>query len=344
MVYEQLPEELAAWIGKNVPGLGDALELHRLTGGNSNLTYRVVGQSGDEVVLRCPPHQRSKEGGAHDLEREFRVLTALHPTAIPVPEPIAYCSDPSIGSCYLMEFVRGLTVDSTVVADLSAAARGRLGHEMFEVLAGIHHLEPAELGIGDLAPLTGYMPRQVERWKKQAMASANGVPESLELILELSERLIDRLPADRPGRLIHGDFGIQNCLSGPDGELLAVLDWELCTIGDPAADLATSLAYWTDPEDLEPVFRKSVSRLPGFPRRAELLRRYTACSPEPLPDLQPYEAFAYWKMACVFLGVARRYRRGTLGADEARADRFEASALRLVRQASHLLESAGARQ
>jgi aminoglycoside phosphotransferase (APT) family kinase protein len=300
--------------------------------GGSNLTYEVTDGDGRRHALRRPPVGRALKT-AHDVLREWRVLTALDDSggAVPVPEPIALCRDDAVTGApfYVMAFADGTilrTADdaSAVDGDVMRAA----GDSLVETQIAMHALDVEAIGLGDLGPPTGYVERQLDRWLRQY---DSGRVRRVHLIEELHHRLSRTVPAPsgKPG-LVHGDYRFDNVVLADDGTVAAVLDWELCTLGDPVADACWSLQYWADPDDEVTFLTSSPTLARALPRRSEVLGRYAALSGRPLDDWPWFEVFGWWKMGCIVEGVhARRSkgqgagaRSGPLASIAARADQF----------------------
>jgi len=251
---------------------------------------------------------------AHDVTREFRLLRALRPTPVPVPEPVACCEDPAVNDApfYVMGFVDGLVVRNRRVGrqSLTASARRPAAESLVDVLAALHTVDPAAVGLGDLAPREGYVARQLRRFHSQWEKSRS---RDIDDMGRVHDVLVERMPARPVTGIVHGDYRLDNCVVGADGTVLAVLDWELCTLGDVLGDLAMLLVSWTRPDDKAPPWPESASVLDGFPERGELVARYVERSGHDAADLAYYEAFALWKLACISEGVYSRYKAGAMG-------------------------------
>lgn len=301
------------WLASHVPGLRAPVRLALVAGGRSNLTYQVTDATGATFALRRPP-----TGGvlstAHDMSREWRFLSALEPTAVPVPRPLAYCADTTVTGAefYVMAFVDGL-----VLADLDAglrlerSARTRAGHDVIDVLVRLQEVDPVAVGLGDQVRDRGYVERQLYRWHRQVRQSGAA---GLALLDEVHDLLAARVPAQGNG-IVHGDFRPGNMAFGPDGRLLAVLDWELATTGDPLADLGWLVATWQDPDQGPGPTTPGPSAAPGFPGTDELVARYAQRSGRDVSDLPYFVAFARWRSACIMAGVHARYLAGVMGDD-----------------------------
>ncbi|GAY12009.1 phosphotransferase family protein [Pseudonocardia sp. N23] len=308
---------LARWLHTHVDEVSAAsgtLRTERIAGGHSNLTYRIVDDAGVSWALRRPPI-----GGvlatAHDMSREWRFISALHPTPVPVARPVAYCADTDVigAEFYVMGFVEGVVLgDDAAGAAYPEQARHPAGLAMVDVLADLHRVDPTEVGLGDLARPGSYLERQLRRWLRQAHASS---VEDLSGIDAVHDLLLARRPADQRTRIAHGDYRAGNLMVSPQGSVEAVLDWELATLGDPLADLGWLLMSWARPDDDEPAGVSGPSMQSGFPERAELLGRYVERTGTPLDDATVgyYVAFAHWRSACIGAGVYSRYAAGHMG-------------------------------
>jgi aminoglycoside phosphotransferase (APT) family kinase protein len=305
---------VTAWLGANVPGVRPPLEVRLITGGHSNLTYRVTDAAGASWVLRRPP-LHGVLPSAHDMGREHRVISALAGTPVPVPATFGLCQDPAVTGApfYVMAFVDGVILrdEATVAATLDEPARGAAADSLIDTLVALHAVDPERVGLGQLGRHHGYLERQLARWQRQLEQSRTRPLPALD---EVHRRLRDRLPAQvGPARIVHGDFRLDNLVLSPAGRVLAVLDWELCTLGDPLADLGLLLVYWAEPGDQTLPLIAAPTVMPGFPSRAAVARAYATRSGRDLSDLDGYVAFATWKLAVILEGVVARHTTGAYG-------------------------------
>lgn len=304
------PEELDAatdWMTANVAGFHGPAEAIKFDVGQSNPTYRIATPDQSYVLRRKPPGVLLKS--AHAVEREFRVQKALFNSAVPVPEMFALCEDDAvIGSAfYVMQDVAGRNLDDPSLPDLSTSDRSAIFNEMNRVLAAIHDVDLTATGLLEYGPDGNYYERQYGRWSKQYHASETGVVAPMDALMEW---LSAHLPDDDGQRsLVHGDYRIDNMLFAKDSAAcVAVLDWELSTIGHPYADLAGVIMQWQLPpgqegRGLAGVDRKSA----GLPTDAEFVQAY--CQRRGLPEVENfgfYVAFSFFRMAAILQGVKKR--------------------------------------
>ncbi|MGW1234084.1 phosphotransferase family protein [Streptomyces californicus] len=307
------PESLRARLDRERPGLvSGPLEARLIEGGRSNLTY-VVGDGTEQWVVRRPPlgHVLAT---AHDMAREYRVISGLHPTAVPVPEPLLLCEDDAVlgAPFYVMEYVEGVpyrTAEQLAPLGPERTRAAVLG--LVDTLVDLHAVDPGAVGLGDFGRPEGFLERQLRRWGKQLDASRD---RELAGVDALHADLGRSLPASPAPTVVHGDYRLDNVLLGPDERIRAVLDWEMSTLGDPLTDLGLLVMYSSDlglPES--PV--STTSGAPGHPSPAELIERYAARSGRDTSAISWYTAFAWFKLAVILEGIHYRYTLGqTVGA------------------------------
>jgi len=307
------------WICRNLPDadLNGPWAPEIISGGLSNITYRLQLPSGNLIVRRPPLGPLLPR--AHDVAREYRVLSALAPTAVPVPEPLGLCTDPDVigAPFYVMPEVPGEVLRTAqATAELSPAERAALGQQLAAALAALHTLAPDAVGLGDYGRREGYCRRQIATWGAQWQRSCRRELPEMELLLAA---LDERAPQDSRSSIVHGDYRLDNTIvdrnTGP--HIAAVLDWELSTLGDPLADLGLSMTYWHDVGDDErgciPV-AAGVTAWPGFPTARGFAESYAALSGTHLRNLEFYLALGAMKLAVILEGVHARYLLGrTLG-------------------------------
>jgi aminoglycoside phosphotransferase (APT) family kinase protein len=305
-------ERVSSWLLSNIDGAVAPFEFAVIAGGRSNLTFTVTGADGGRFVLRRPPlgHVLAT---AHDMEREHRIIAAIGPTGVPVPPALGVCTDERVNGApfYVMGFVDGVVLDAPEKAvALPVELRRPASEHLIDVLADLHSLDVDEIGLGDLARREGYVERQLKRWTTQW---DNSKTRELASIDEVAKRLADDMPTQQGVSVAHGDYRFGNCLTDVGrGRIAAVLDWELCTLGDPLADLGYLGVYWTDPGS--PARRHNdPSGADGFPTYAELLDRYATRTGRDLSQIDYYVAFSSWRLAVISEGVYARYLHGAMG-------------------------------
>jgi aminoglycoside phosphotransferase (APT) family kinase protein len=304
------------WLTRHVPGAQAPFEYTRIAGGRSNLTYEVRAADGRRLVLRRPPLGNVLQS-AHDVGREHRIISALAAVPWPVATPLANCEDPAVNGApfYVMEFVDGAILRTEAEAEdaFDAPGRGAIGRSLVDLLADLHRLDPDAVGLGTLGRKAGYAERQLRRWHAQYESSKE---REIPAIDEVHRRLSANVPEQRRTAIVHGDYRIDNCVIAPDASVRAVLDWELCTLGDPLADLGLLMVYWVErDDDASRVLTGRATAAAGFPTRAELVERYAERSGADVSRLDFYVALGYWKLACIFAGVRARYGAGVMGDD-----------------------------
>lgn len=304
---------VTAWLGAQIDGLVPPLDFTKLTGGHSNFTYRVDDASGRSFVLRRPPMGELLPS-AHDMGREYRIISALWSTPVPVPEPVAFCEDPAVTGAwfYCMGLVdgRSLYLREDVENYIPETNRRALGFSFVDVLADLHDLDPDDVGLGGLGKKTDYVARQLHRWFASWNASPTPDVAGVTDVARLHDLLSARIPQQGPARIVHGDYGLHNCLSHHSGHIAAVVDWEISTLGDPLADLAYALNTWADTEDPLPVRADGPTQAPGFPTKGELLDRYATRTGRDVSGIDFYVSFNHWKTVCIIQGVYARYQAG----------------------------------
>jgi aminoglycoside phosphotransferase (APT) family kinase protein len=304
------PPRLARWLSANGIASGGQLGVELIAGGRSNLTYRL-DLSGSRLVLRRPPLGHVLPT-AHDMTREYRVLSALSGTDIPVPTPVAICNDQDVVGApfYLMEYVEGQVLRTRQDGEQVTPDQGRqLSERLAEMLAAIHSVDVEAVGLTGFGRPQGYLARQLARWQRQwELSNTRDMPGYDRLV----ERLTAGLPEDGDHTLVHGDFRLDNMLVtlGAHPAVAAVVDWEMSTLGDPLADLGLSLIYWADPDDppeLDISVGSTITAGPGFLSRAELASRYTELTGRDLSGIGYYMAFGCFKLAVVLEGIHARF-------------------------------------
>lgn len=302
------PEKLRGRLDRDRPGLVDGpLSARLIEGGRSNLTYLVTDGTHDWVVRRPPlGHVLAT---AHDMKREFRVISALHPTAVPVPEPLLLCEDSEVlgAPFYVMEYVTGTPYRTAEQLSPLGPERTRaalLG--LLDTLVELHAVDPAAVGLADFGRPEGFLDRQLRRWGKQLDASRN---RDLAGVDELHAALGRSLPHSPAPTVIHGDYRLDNVLIGDDDRIKAVLDWEMSTLGDPLTDLGLLVMY-SAPLEITGSPISTTAGAAGHPDPAELIERYAAGSGRDTSAIAWYTAFAWFKLAVILEGIHYRYTLG----------------------------------
>jgi aminoglycoside phosphotransferase (APT) family kinase protein len=323
--------QVEAWFAANAAGVVLPLSFERIAGGLSNLTYRVVDAAGNRWALRRPPLGK-RLGSAHDMAREHRVLAALQPTEVPVPPLVGLCEDESVTGApfYAMEFVEGPILRGLAEAEASFPDEGErraIGERVADTLAQIHAVDPDAVGLGDLGRKEDYVARQLRRWQGQWEKSKT---RELAAVDRVHERLAARIPEQGPATLVHGDYRLDNMILTAGGEVAAVVDWELCTLGDPLADVGTLMAYWPERGEGGIALGAPANLAPGFPTRDELVARYAEASGRDVSELDFFLALGYWKLAIILEGVYARYAAGAYGKADANLEAFAEMVERLA--------------
>lgn len=313
-------KRLQSFLGSRLPEFETALAARQFKGGHSNPTYLLEANGRCYVLRRKPPGKLLPS--AHAVDREFRVISALHAQGFPVAEPVIYCDDESvIGTAfYLMKFVAGRVIWEPHMPDADACERAAVYDAMNATLARLHGFDPAALGVADFGRGENYVARQIQRWSKQYHASQT---EPIEEMDALVAWLPEHLPPPAPVRLVHGDYRLDNIiLALSEPKILAVLDWELSTLGDPLADLAYHLMQWDMPPSetgagVGSLLGHNLVAL-GIPTRADYVAAYVSRTGlDPRPHLPVYLAYNFFRLAAIFQGIVGRARDGTATSKEA---------------------------
>ncbi|MDH3706150.1 MAG: phosphotransferase family protein [Acidimicrobiia bacterium] len=323
------------WLDERVERSGD-LRFELITGGRSNLTYRVADDSGVRWVLRRPPLGQVL-ATAHDMGREHRLIAALKHSDVPVPPLIGLSADDDVNGApfYVMEHVDGVIArDPATAEQLSVDHRMTASRDLIDVMARLHAIEPASVGLDDLAKKDDYIARQLRRWLGQFEKSKT---RELPLMHEVHDRLAASIPDQDGAGIVHGDYRLDNCIIGTDGTVAAVLDWELCTLGEVRADLGLLLVYWTEPGDELTALDNAPTTVPGFATRAQLTEWYADATGVDLADLDYFVAFSYWRLACILEGVYSRYLADVMGDRPEGFEAFGDGVVNLVEAAHHTL-------
>ncbi len=327
---------VGAWLDQHLAGCRGPYTFRLIAGGRSNLTYTVDDAAGRRVVLRRPPlgHVLAT---AHDVAREHRLISAVGPTGVPVPEALGVCTDPAVNDApfYVMSFVDGVVLDSTERAQLmSAEARADAGRDLIDVLAALHAVDVDAVGLGDLAKRDGYVARQVRRWTAQWESSKT---EELDVVERVAAHLAANIPEQQGSTIVHGDYRFGNCITDPvAGRIRAILDWELCTLGDPLADLGYLGVYWNDGGDAVLV-SSDPTGAGGFGDYGELVERYATRTGRDVSNLNYYVAFSCWRLAVISQGVYARFLHGAMGDQQIDLENARRSVVYLAERAAATL-------
>ena len=322
-----------AWFSEHLDAVQLPLSFERISGGHSNLTYRVSDAAGRRWALRRPPLGK-RLGSAHDMAREHRVVSALGPTEVPVAPVVGLCQDDTVNGApfYAMEFVEGpiLRGLAEVEAFPDEADRRAIGERVADTLVAIHAVDPDPVGLGDLGRKEDYVARQLRRWQGQLEKSKT---RELGAIDDVHERLAARIPEQGPATIVHGDYRLDNMILTPGGEVAAVVDWELCTLGDPLADVGLLMVYWPERGEETIALGQPANLAPGFPTREEIRTRYAERSGRDLSQLDFFVALGYWKLAIILEGVYARYAAGQYGKVDPGLEHFARTVERLAEAA-----------
>ncbi|MBB4839034.1 aminoglycoside phosphotransferase (APT) family kinase protein [Sphingomonas kyeonggiensis] len=331
--------KLADWLAANVAGFAGPIAVTKFPGGQSNPTYRIDAGSASYVLRRKPfgPILPS----AHAVEREYALIAALHPTGFPVARPYGLCEDPEVlgAPFYIMEMVEGRTLWDGGLPGMTPAERTAHYHAIIDTLAALHSVDYTAVGLGSYGKPGNYFARQVERWTKQYRASETDALPEMEQLIAFLPRTV---PEQTRTSIVHGDFRIDNMIFAPaEPRILAVLDWELSTLGDPLADFSYFLMSWAT----EPEGRSGVKGLTGpetgIPTIEDVVARYCAATGrDGVPDLNWYFAYNLFRLAGIVQGIKKRMIDGNASSANAAAtvERLPG----LVAQAWHFAREAGA--
>ncbi len=304
---------LRGWFDGNVPDFpGGELEVLQFGGGQSNPTFSIRA-GGEEVVLRKQP-PGDLLPTAHDMAREFRVMSAMHKAEVPVARPIAMCTDRAVigTQFYVMERKHGFVVREAITPEIeSEEMRRKISFGLIDAAAKVHGVDYEAHGLADFGKPHGYVARQVKRWWSQYEQSQT---REIAVVPQLRDWLMGRLPPDSESRVVHGDFRVENVMYADDGtgRVTAIMDWEISTLGDPLCDLGYSMAYWLqgERESLQSMLIPNVTLEPGFPTKTEMIAYYEEITGRTMTNLEYYEAFSFFRLACIAQGIMKRYLIG----------------------------------
>jgi aminoglycoside phosphotransferase (APT) family kinase protein len=337
-----ISENVESWLVANIAGAVAPFSYVQIAGGHSNLTFAVTDAAGNRYVLRRPPLGH-RLASAHDMGREHRIIAALSASDVPVAPALGFCEDPAVNDLpfYVMRYVDGLVIRDKDVAEasLTPAARRRASESLVDTMARIHAVDINRVGLADLGKHEGYIARQLKRWHQNIVDQRT---RDLPLVESVYEELMRRIPEQKGVSIVHGDYRLDNCMVNADGDVIAVLDWEICTLGDPMADVGLLMVYWNGPHDETSAWSNPVCTADGFLDRADLARRYAEKSGRDISQLDFYTSFAFWKLACIIEGVYARYLGGALGEkDPAELEPFRLQVDGAAQKAAAYLERLG---
>ena len=330
---------LTAWMTANVEGFAGPLSYTKFAGGQSNPTYKLSSPSGTYVLRRKPFGKLLPS--AHAVDREYRLIAGLHPTGFPVARPYGLCTDEGVigAMFYVMGFADGRNLWDGMLPDYRPAERTAIYQAMGDTLADLHNTDHVAAGLGDYGKPGNYFARQVERWTKQyRMSETEHMPE-VERLIEFLSRTV---PEQTRTSIVHGDYRIDNMILHPtEPRVIAVLDWELSTLGDPLADFSYFLMSWvTQPEGRSGVMGGTGPET-GIPRQEEMVERYCAATGrDGVPDLNWYFSYNLFRLTGIVQGIKKRIVDGT--ASSAQAERSAAGVHRLAKASWDFAEKAGA--
>ncbi len=334
-------DAVTTWMVNEV-GATAPLRFELIAGGRSNLTYKVTDANDREFALRRPPVSHVLPT-AHDMVREFTVISALHPLGIPTATPLGLCRDEAVNErpFYVMEFVDGAILRDRPQAEeaFAESERGAIGENLAATLAQLHDVDVNEAGLGDLARHDGYIERQLRRWRTQyEQMTVPGVDHG-GLVEAVGDQLATSIPTQQKVSVVHGDYRLDNTVLDEHGKVKAILDWEICTLGDPMADVGLLLVYWNEASDgATALLGTSPTTANGFYTRQQVLDAYSSHSSLDISNVNFYQAFGYWKLACILQGVFARYSAGAAGGDQGSVSEYPKQIAMLAETAKRTLE------
>ncbi len=330
------------WMVENI-GVTAPVTFDLIAGGRSNLTYAATDATGRKFALRRPPTSHVLPT-AHDMVREHTIISALYPTGVPVPQPFGLCIDEAVNErpFYVMDFVDGhiLRDRASTEAAFSVEARGVIGDSIAATLAQLHAVDVDAAGLGELSRREGYIERQLKRWRGQyEQMRVEGLDHG-GIVESVGDQLAAEIPLQQRVSLVHADYRLDNTVLGNDGRVSAILDWELATLGDPVADLGTLLAYWSERGDASAALLGAApTTAEGMYTRAQILEAYGRNSSLDISHVGFYQAFAYWRLACILQGVFARYSAGATAGDQGSVSEYPRHIAMLAETAKATLEA-----
>jgi aminoglycoside phosphotransferase (APT) family kinase protein len=334
-------DEVSSWMIEHLDATAP-LDFELIAGGRSNLTFQVTDAAHRRFALRRPPTSHVLPT-AHDMVREFTIISALHPLGVPVATPFGLCTDESVNDrpFYVMEFIEGAILRDRDQAEkeFSETTRGVIGDNLAATLAQLHDVDVDQAGLGGLAKHDQYVERQLRRWRTQyEQMHVEGVDHG-GLVEAVGDQLAASIPTQQRVSVVHGDYRLDNTVLDENGAVRAILDWEICTLGDPMADLGLLLVYWAEPADeMAALLGAAPTTAKGFASRDDVLKAYAAHSALDVSDVAYYQAFGYWKLACILQGVFARYSAGATAGDQGSVAEFPTHIAMLAATAQRTLE------
>jgi aminoglycoside phosphotransferase (APT) family kinase protein len=336
------PGPVSDWLAANIAGAEAPFRYEFITGGHSNLTFKVTGSDGTRFVLRRPP-LGAVLATAHDMAREHKIISGIGRTTVPVPAALGLCEDEAVNGApfYVMGYVDGVVLhdgEITAAAVPDHGIRRKLSQSVVDVLADLHLADPDAIGLGDLGRKEAYLDRQLKRWRGQWEKSKTRELPAME---EAYELLLQAKPEQRYTGVVHGDYRLGNMLTdAATGTIAAVLDWELCTLGDVLADVGYILNNWTQPG--EPSLRGATAHptmIGGFTTREELIDAYSERTGFEVSDVNYYRAFQNWRLAAIVEGVMARYLKGVMADDSVDTDEYKVQIENLADESLRLMRT-----
>lgn len=336
------PDAVSQWLEANIEGARAPFSFEFITGGHSNLTFKVTATDGRRLVLRRPP-LGSVLATAHDMAREHKIISGVGNTSVPVPAALGLCEDESVNDApfYIMDYVDGVVLHDAEIVDVEMPfhnTRRSLSRSVVEVLGILHTASPDDIGLGDLGRKEAYLDRQLKRWKGQWEKSKTRELPPMERAYDL---LVQAKPQQRYTGVVHGDYRLGNMLVDPAaGTVAAVLDWELCTLGDVMADVGYILNNWVQPgEDSLRGATAFPTMHGGFLTREELVDAYSTLTGFEVENVNYYRAFQNWRLAAIVEGVLARYLKGVMVDDTVDTDQYRVQVENLADESLRLIDS-----
>ncbi len=333
-------DSVSKWLEANIDGAAAPFVFELITGGHSNITYKVTGADGTDLVLRRPP-LGAVLATAHDMGREHKIISGVGLSDVPVPKTLGMCTDESINDApfYVMAYVEGLVAHDAAAFDAAmpdVGLRSTVSDSVVDVIAKLHLVNPDEVGLGDLGRKEAYLDRQLKRWSGQWEKSKTRELSDMDWVYA---KLLEDKPEQRYTGIVHGDYRLGNMLLSPaTGHVAAVLDWELCTLGDVLADVGYLLNNWVQPDEAAATGATAfATALGGFSTREELVERYCEKTGFEVGNVNYYRAFQNWRLAAIVEGVLSRYLKGVMADADADTNAFRTQVDGLCAQAVELL-------